>query len=233
MKESNITFPLMETGTTNLNEEREKVAPVNSSSNVELGYLKNSQTKDLIDSISTLTNTRLREFRDEMITMINKMEIKCVLSSGDRDSYYEYFETNNLPKGEKCKTGNTHSDYWFALLKNSTENNNNDPVVGQKKPITNNDGGNNTPEKVLYCQNPAKTVSDVEVDLEILNQVDQEHQIPQNLGDAIWERLTSKLKSTGYMNQKNLAKLKNYMKNLHEILHYWSHKIVEKYAPLC
>ena len=52
------------------------------------------------------------------------------LCSGDRDSYYEYFETNNLPKGEKCKTGNTHSDYWFALLKNSTENNNNDPVVG-------------------------------------------------------------------------------------------------------
>ena len=34
------------------------------------------------------------------------------------------------------------------------------------------------------------------------------------------------------MNQKNLAKLKNYMKNLREILHYWSHKIVEKYAPL-
>ena len=130
MKESNITFPLMKTGTANVNEEREKVAPVNSSSNVELGYLRNSQNKDLIDSISTLTNTRLREFRDEMITMINKMEIKCVLSAGDRDSYYEYFETNNLPKGEKCKTGNTHSNYWFALLKNSTENNNNDPVVG-------------------------------------------------------------------------------------------------------
>ena len=28
------------------------------------------------------------------------------------------------------------------------------------------------------------------------------------------------------MNQKNLAILKNYMKN------YWPHKIVEKYAPL-
>ena len=191
MKESNITFPLMKTGTANVNEEREKVAPVNSSSNVELGYLRNSQNKDLIDSISTLTNTRLREFRDEMITMINKMEIKCVLSAGDRDSYYEYFETNNLPKGEKGKTGDTHSDDLFALLKNSTENINNEPVVGQKRPIPNNGGGNNTPEKVLCCQNPAKTVSDVEVDLEILNQVDQEHQIPQNLGDAISERLTS------------------------------------------
>ena len=78
MKESSITFPPMKTGTTYVNEEREKVSPVNSSSNVELGYSKNSQNKDLIDSISTLINARLREFRSEMITMINKMEIKCV-----------------------------------------------------------------------------------------------------------------------------------------------------------
>ena len=78
MKESSITFPPMKTGTTYVNEEREKVSPVNSSSNVELGYSKNSLNKDLIDSISTLINTRLREFRSEMITMINKMEIKCV-----------------------------------------------------------------------------------------------------------------------------------------------------------
>ena len=212
MKESNITFPLMKTGTTNVNEEREKVAPVNSSSNVELGYLKNSQNKDLIDSISTLTNTRLREFRDEMITMINKMEIKCVLSSGDRDSYYEYFETNNLPKGEKGKTGDTHSDELFALLKNSTENINNEPVVGQKRPIPNNDGGNSTPEKVLYCQNPAKTGSDVEVDLEILNQVDQEHQIPQNLGDAISERLTSVIQKQWSHEPEKFGKIKK----LHE-----------------
>ena len=52
------------------------------------------------------------------------------LCSGDRDSSYEYFETNNLPKGEKGKTGDTHSDELFALLKNSTENINNEPVVG-------------------------------------------------------------------------------------------------------
>ena len=78
MKESSITFPTMKTGTTHVNEERKKVPTVNSSSNVELGYSKNSQNKDLIDSISTLINTRLREFRSEMITMINKMEIKCV-----------------------------------------------------------------------------------------------------------------------------------------------------------
>ena len=78
MKESSITFPPMKTGTTQVNEERKKVPTVNSSSNVELGYSKNSQNKDLIDSISTLINTRLREFRSEMITMINKMEIKCV-----------------------------------------------------------------------------------------------------------------------------------------------------------
>ena len=37
-------------------------------------------------------------------------------------------------------------------------------------------------------------MSDVEVDLEILNQVDQEHQISQNLGDAISERLSSVMK---------------------------------------
>ena len=81
----------------------------------------------------------------------------------------------------------------FALFKNNAENNNSGAVVGQTnndKPITNNDGGNNTPTKVPCCLNPAKTVSEVEVDLEILNQVDEEHQIPQNLGDAISERLT-------------------------------------------
>ena len=37
-------------------------------------------------------------------------------------------------------------------------------------------------------------MSDVKVDLGILNQVDQEHQIPQNLGDAISERLASVIK---------------------------------------
>ena len=110
------------------------------------------------------------------------------MSLGDRDSYCEDFKTNNLPKGEKRKTGDTLSDDLSALFKNSAENNNNEAVVGQKRPITNNDGGNNTPAKVPCCQNPAKTVSDVEVDLEILNQIDQEHQIPQNLGDAISER---------------------------------------------
>ena len=88
-----------------------------------------------------------------------------------------------------------------ALFKNSTENNNNNgAVVGQKRPITDNDRGNNLPAKGPCSQNPAKTVSDVEVDLEIemLNQVDQEHQIwyqiPQNLGDAISERLASVIK---------------------------------------
>ena len=37
-------------------------------------------------------------------------------------------------------------------------------------------------------------MSDVELDLEILKQVDQEHQIPQNLGDATTERLASVIK---------------------------------------
>ena len=37
-------------------------------------------------------------------------------------------------------------------------------------------------------------MSDVEVDLEILHQVDQEHQIPQNLDDAMSERLESVIK---------------------------------------
>ena len=130
------------------------------------------------------------------------------MSLGDRDSYYEEFETNNLPRVEKGKTGDTHSDDLSTLFKNSAENNNNGAVVGQERPITNNDVGANTQAKVPRCQNPAKTVSDVEVDLEILNQVDKEHQIPQNLGDAISERLASVIKNTGHMNQKNLAVLK-------------------------
>ena len=94
---------------------------------------------------------------------------------GDRDSYYEDSEINNLSKEEKGKARNSHSNDLSALLKNSAENNNNDPVVGQKRPITNSDGGNNTPANVPCCQNPAKTVSDVEIDLEILNQIVQEH----------------------------------------------------------
>ena len=110
---------------------------------------------------------------------------------GDRNSYYEDFETNNLSKAEK---GKIHSNDMSALFKNSAENNNNGAVAGQKRPITNNDGGTNTPAKVPCCQNSAKDVSDVEVDLEILNQVDQEHQIPQNLGDTISESLASVIK---------------------------------------
>ena len=39
-KEPSITVSLMETGTTHVNEEREKVIPVNLSSNAESGYLK-------------------------------------------------------------------------------------------------------------------------------------------------------------------------------------------------
>ena len=49
----------MKTGTTHLNEEREKVSPVNSSSNAEPGYSEKPQNEDLINSISALINTRL------------------------------------------------------------------------------------------------------------------------------------------------------------------------------
>ena len=162
--EPSITFPPMKTGTTHVNEEREKVSPVNSSSNAEPGYSKKLQNEDLINSISALINTRLTEFRSEMITLINKNGDQP-MSLGDRDSYSEDFETNNLPKGEKGKTGDTNSDDLFALIKDSAENNDDGAVVGQKKSITNNNGGNNTPAKVPCCQNPAKTVSDIEVDL--------------------------------------------------------------------
>ena len=206
-KEPSITFPTMKTGTSHINKEWEKVSPIDWSSNAEPGYWEKTQNKDLINSISALINTRLTEFRSEMITLINK-NWDQPMSLGDRDSYYEEFETNNLPKVEKGKTGDTHSDDLSTLFKNSAENNNNGAVVGQERPITNNDVGANTQAKVPRCQNPAKTVSDVEVDLEILNQVDKEHQIPQNLGDAISERLASVIKNTGHMNQKNLAVLK-------------------------
>ena len=130
------------------------------------------------------------------------------MSLGDRESYYLHFETNNLLKGEKGKRRDTHSDDLSELLIKSTENNNG-LVVGQKRPITNNNGGNNTPAKVPCCQNLGKTMIDVEVDLMILNQVDQEHQILQILDDAMSERLASVIKKHWSMNQKNLAILKN------------------------
>ena len=147
----------MKTGTVHVKEEREKVSQVNSSSNAEPGYSEKLQNEDLIYSISPLTNTRLTEFRSEMITLINKNGDQPMFL-GDRDSYSE---TNNLPKTEKGKTGDTHSDDLSALFKNSAENNNNGAVGSQKRLITNNDGGTNTPAKVPCCQNPAKTMSDV------------------------------------------------------------------------
>ena len=54
---------------------------------------------------------------------------------------------------------------------------------------------------------------DVEVDLETLNEVDQEHQIPKNLGNTLSERLALLIKNTGCMKQNNLGILENYMKN--------------------
>ena len=42
--------------------------------------------------------TRKTEFKSEMITLINKYGDQP-MSSEDRDSYYEDFETNNLPIG--------------------------------------------------------------------------------------------------------------------------------------
>ena len=126
-----------------------------------------------------------------MITLINKNGVQP-MSLGDRDSYDEDFETNNLPKADKGKTGDTRSHNLSALVKNSAENNNNDgEVVGQKRPITNNDGGNNTPAKFPCFQ---KAVSDVDVDMEILNQVAQEHQIPQNLDDSTLGKLVTVIK---------------------------------------
>ena len=73
-----------------------------------------------------------------------------------------------IRKADKGKTEDNHYDDLAALFKNSAENNNG-VVAGQKWPITNNEGSTNTLAKTLCCQNLAKTVSDVEVDLEILN----------------------------------------------------------------
>ena len=58
-KEPSITFPPMKTGTNHVNEESEKVSPVNLSSNTEPGYSNKPQNEDLINSISALINTRL------------------------------------------------------------------------------------------------------------------------------------------------------------------------------
>ena len=98
-KESSFTLPPTKTGTTHVDKERE-VSPVNSSSNTEPSYSKKPQNDDLINSISALIDTRLTEFKSEMITMINKNGDQP-MCFGDRDSYYEDFETNNLPEGGK------------------------------------------------------------------------------------------------------------------------------------
>ena len=147
-----------------------------------------------------------------MITLINQNGDRPT-SLGEKDSYHEDFERNNLSKVEKWEIGDTHSDDLSTLFENRAENNNNNrAVVGQKKPITNNDGGTNTPAKVTCCQNLAKTVSDIEVDLEILNQVDQVHQISQNLGDATSERLALVIKKHWSYEPEKFGNIKN----LHE-----------------
>ena len=122
----------MKTGTVHVKEEREEVSQVNSSSNAEPGYSEKLQNEDLIYSISPLTNTRLTEFRSEMITLINKNGDQPV-PLGDRNSYYEDLETNNVPKAEKGKTGDTHSYELPALFKNNAENNNTGAVVRHQK----------------------------------------------------------------------------------------------------
>ena len=114
-KEPSITFPPMKTARTHVNEEREKVSPVNSSSNGEPSYSKKPQNKDLINSISVLINSRLTEFRSEIITMMNKNGDQS-MSLENRGSYYEGFETNNLPKAKKGKKGDTHFDYLSELF---------------------------------------------------------------------------------------------------------------------
>ena len=55
---------------------------------------KKKQNEDLINSISALINTRLLEFRSEMITLINENgDQQMFLDIGTRDSYYLDFET--------------------------------------------------------------------------------------------------------------------------------------------
>ena len=92
MKKQSITFSPMKIRTSHVNDKR-KVSPVNSSLNTEPGYSKKPQNKDLINSISALINTRLTEFRSEMITLINQNGDEPMYL-GDRDSalslnYYE------------------------------------------------------------------------------------------------------------------------------------------------
>ena len=92
-KKQSITFSPMKLGTSHVDDERNKVSPVNSSLNTEPGYSKKPQNEDLINSISALINTRLTEFRSEMITLINQNGDEPMYL-GDRDSalslnYYE------------------------------------------------------------------------------------------------------------------------------------------------
>lgn len=66
-----------------------------------------------------------------------------------------------------------------------------------------NDDENNIPRKAPSCQSQANTMSDVKVDIVLLYQIDKEHQIFQNLDEAISERLASVFtRYWPYVNQK-------------------------------
>ena len=87
----------------------------------------------MINLIPALINTRLTEFRSEIITMINKNGDQ-LMSLEDKGSYYKDFETIIYPKEKKRKAGDIHSDDVTTLFKNNTENNNG-AVVGQQNTI--------------------------------------------------------------------------------------------------
>lgn len=75
---------------------KEKPSPVNSPSNAETGSSKNLKFYFCIN-YRTFT-----KFGSEMITMINKYGDQPV-SLGDRESYYEEFNTTDLQKQGKTK----------------------------------------------------------------------------------------------------------------------------------
>ena len=61
----------------------------------------------------------------------------------------------------------------------------------------------------MCCQYPSKTVPTCEIEMVILDQVKQKHQIPQYLGGAISERLTSVVKNGWLHDSEKFSSIKN------------------------
>ena len=91
----------MKVGKNRANNGMKKTSSINSHSNAGPGSSKNSQNGDLMNSISVLTAERLTQWQNDHSDKQNRDKS---VSLGDRESYYEGFDTTNLQKVGKEKS---------------------------------------------------------------------------------------------------------------------------------